>query len=180
MTVRRRRTRQAGFSMLEVQVAVVLLTVISLASWSTISSTLSLMGSRATTAGQKTARKWTVASGWTQAELEYAKQLGYGGGCGSPPCTIWLQMFGGSVQVSTDNCATWATGVAPFSEGPPLPVPQFPQGRVVISTDPNSPTDPYSNSPYLQDIEVDIFNQVQSNCASPSPYTSAYTAVGIR
>lgn len=177
---RRGRAGEAGFSMLEIQVAVVLLTVISLASWSTISSTLALMGSRGSATGQKTAREWTVASGWTQAELEYTKQLGYGGGCGSPPCTIWLQMSGGNVEVSTDNCGTWASGVAPFSEGPGLPVPQFPEGRVVISTDPYSPTDPYTGSTYLQDIEVDIFSQAQANCASPSPYTSAYTAVGIR
>ena len=173
------RTDERGFSMMEVQVAIVLLTLISLASWSTINSTLSLMGSRTTWSSQKTARQWTVASGWTQAELEYAKQLGYGGGCGSPPCTIWVQVSGGNVQVSTNGCGTWATGVAPFSYGPALPQ-NFPQGRIVITTDPNTPTDPYTGANYLQDIEVDIFSQTQSNCASPSPYMSAYTSVGIR
>jgi len=169
-----------GFSMMEVQVAIVLLTVISLASWSTINSTLSLMGTKPSWNSQKTARLWTIAGGWVQAELEYAKQLGYGGGCGSPPCTIWLQMSGGSVQVSTDNCATWAAGAAPFSEGPSLPIPDFPEGRVVITTDPNTPTDPYTGAKYLQDIEVDIFNRTQSNCASPTAYLSAFTSAGIR
>jgi hypothetical protein len=165
--------------MMEVLVAIVLLTVISLASWSTINSTLSLMGSKKTWSSQKTVRLWTVASGWVQAELEYAKQLGYGGGCASAPCTIWVQMSGGSIQVSTNGCATWATGVAPFSYGLALPT-NFPQGRIVITTDPNTPTDPYSGANYLQAIEVDIFSQVQGNCASPSPYMSAYTSVGIR
>jgi len=166
--------------MMEVQVAIVLLTVISLASWSTINSTLALMGSTPSWSSQKTARVWTVASGWVQAELEYAKQLGYGGGCASPPCTIWVQMSGGNIQVSTNSCGTWATGVVPFSEGPPLPAPEFPQGRIVITTDPNTPTDPYSAASYLQGIEVDIFKQVQANCSSPSPYMSAYTSVGVR
>jgi len=166
--------------MMEVQVAIVLLTVISLASWSTINSTLALMGSTPSWSSQKTARVWTMAGGWVQAELEYAKQLGYGGGCASPPCTIWVQMSGGNLQVSTNNCATWAAGVAPFSEGPALPATEFPQGRIVITTDPNTPTDPYTGATYLQDIEVDIFNKAQANCASPSPYVAAYTAVGIR
>lgn len=165
--------------MLEVQIAIILLTVISLASWSTISSTLALMGSKPTWSSQKTARLWTVASGWTQSQLEYTKQLGYAGGCSTPPCTIWVQMSGGNIQVSTDNCASWATGVAPFSEGPALPLADFPQGRIVITADPNTPTDPYSGATYLQDIEVDIFNRVQT-CSSPSPYLSAYTSVGIR
>ncbi len=180
MRSQRSRRDERGFSMMEVIVAMVLLTVISLASWSTINSTLALMGSRASWNGQKTARLWTMASGWVQAELEYAKQLGYGGGCASAPCTIWIQMSGGSIQVSTNGCATWATGVAPFSYGPALPTPNFPQGRIVITTDPNAPKDPYSGANYLQDIEVDIFSKVQSSCASPSPYTSAYTSVGIR
>ena len=174
------RRGEGGFSMMEVQVAIVLLTVISLASWSTINSTLSLMGTRPSWSSQKTARMWTMASAWVQAELEYAKQLGYGGGCATPPCTIWVQMSGSNVQVSTDNCATWATGVVPFSEGPALPVADFPQGRIVITADPNTPTDPYSGATYLQDIEVDIFSQTQSSCASPTVYMSAYTAVGIR
>lgn len=179
--VRSRRSRRGerGFSMMEVQVAIVLLTVISLASWSTINSTLALMGSKTTWSTQKTARQWTVASGWVQAELEYAKQLGYGGGCASAPCTIWVQMSGGSVQVSTNSCSAWATGVAPFSYGPALPT-NFPEGRIVITTDPNTPKDPYSGLNYLQDIEVDIFSQTQSSCSSPSPYMSAYTSVGIR
>jgi hypothetical protein len=69
--------------------------------------------------------------------------------------------------------------VAPFSYGPALPQ-NFPQGRIVITTDPNTPTDPYTGGNYLQDIEVDVFSQTQSNCASPSPYMSAYTSVGIR
>jgi prepilin-type N-terminal cleavage/methylation domain-containing protein len=180
--VRSRRSQKGerGFSMMEVLVAIVLLTVVSLASWSTINSTLSLMGSKTTWSTQKTARQWTVASGWVQAELEYAKQLGYGGGCATAPCTIWVQMSGGSVQVSTNNCAAWATSVAPFSYGPALPTPNFPEGRIVITTDPNTPTDPYSGAGYLQVIEVDIFSQTQSNCSSPSPYMSAYTSVGIR
>lgn len=177
---RKLRRGEGGFSMMEVQVAIVLLTVISLASWSTINRTLSLMGTQPSWSSQKTARMWTIASAWAQAELEYAKQLGYGGGCATPPCTIWVQMSGGNVQVSTDNCATWATGVAPFSEGPALPVPDFPQGRIVITADPNTPTDPYSGATYLQDIEVDIFSQTQSSCASPTVYMSAYTAAGIR
>ena len=46
--------------------------------------------------------------------------------------------------------------------------------------DPNTPTDPYSGTSYLQDIEVDIFSQTQANCASPSPYLSAFTSAGIR
>jgi len=171
---------ERGFSLMEVMVALVLLTVISLASWSTINKTLAVMGSRASWNSQKTARLWTIASGWVQAELEYAKQLGYSGGCAAAPCTIWVQMSGGNIQVSTNGCATWATGVAPFSYGPALPTPNFPQGRIVITTDPTTPKDPYSGSNYLQDIEVDIFSQVQSSCASPSPYMSAYTAVGIR
>lgn len=166
--------------MMEVQVAIVLLTVISLASWSTINTTLALMGSTPSWNSQKTARVWTMASGWVQAELEYAKQLGYGGGCASPPCTIWVQMSNGSIQVSTNNCGTWASGVVPFSEGPALPATEFPQGRIVITTDPNTPTDPYTGATYLQDIEVDIFNKAQANCASPSPYVTAYTSVGIR
>jgi hypothetical protein len=176
---RRSRKGERGFSMMEVQVAVVLLTVISLASWSAINSTLSLMGNTKRWSNQKTVRQWTVASAWVQAELEYAKQLGYGGGCASAPCTIWVQMSNGNLQVSTNGCALWANGVAPFSYGPPLPS-NFPQGRIVITTDPNTPTDPYSGSSYLQDIEVDIFSQTQANCASPSPYMSAYTSVGIR
>ncbi|HYM92353.1 MAG TPA: hypothetical protein VEW91_12050 [bacterium] len=180
MRSRPRGRADGGFSMMEVQVAIVLLTVISLASWSTINSTLALMGSTPSWSSQKTARVWTVASGWEQAELEYAKQLGYGGGCASPPCTIWVQMSGGNIQVSTDGCGTWATGAVPFSEGPPLPAAEFSQGRIVITTDPNTPTDPYSGATYLQDIEVDIFNKVQANCASPSPYMSAYTSAGIR
>ena len=166
--------------MMEVQVAMVLLTVISLASWSTINSTLSLMGTKPSWNSQKTARMWTIAGGWAEAELEYAKQLGYGGGCGSPPCAIWVKMSGGTIQVSTDNCATWATGVVPFSEGPVLPVRDFPEGRIVITADPQTPTDPYSGATYLQDIEVDIFSTIQSNCASPASYLSVYTSVGIR
>lgn len=176
----RSRRNERGFSMMEVQVAVVLLTLISLASWSTINSTLSLMGSKKTWSSQKTARQWTVASGWTQAELEYAKQLGYGGACGVPPCTIWVRMSGGSVQVSVDVCVSWAASVAPFAFGPVLPQ-NFSQGRIVVTTDPNSPTDPYTGASYLQDIEVDIFSQAPSNCVTPSaPYMSAYTSVGIR
>jgi prepilin-type N-terminal cleavage/methylation domain-containing protein len=172
--------REGGFSMLEILVAIVLLTVISLASWSTINSTLALMGSTPSWKSQKTARLWTIAGGWVQAELEYAKQLGYGGACGGPPCTIWVQMSGSNIQVSADNCATWASSVAPFSGGPALPTPDFPEGRIIITTDPNAPTDPYSGSSYLQDIEVDVFSRIQSNCTSPTPYSSAYTAVGIR
>ena len=176
---RRRRQGEFGFSLMEVQVAIVLLTVISLASWSTITSTLALMGNRQTWSSQKTVREWTMASGWVQAELEYVKQLGYGGGCSSAPCTIWVQMSGGNVQVSTNACATWASSVAPFSYGPALPS-GFPEGRIVITTDANTPTDPYTGASYLQDIEVDVFNTAQSNCNSPSPYLSAYTSAGIR
>ncbi len=176
---RARRDTEGGFSMMEVQVAVVLLTIISLASWSTINKTLALMGSTPSWSSQKTARQWTIASSWVQAELEYAKQLGYAGACSAPPCTIWVQMSGGNIQVSTDNCATWGN-VVPFSEGPTLPVADFPQGRIVVTTDPNTPTDPFSGANYLQDIEVDVFNQTQSTCSSPAPYMSAYTSVGIR
>ncbi len=177
---RARRGTEGGFSMMEVQIAVLLLTVISLASWSTINSTLALMGSKTSWNGQKTARQWTIASGWVQAELEYTKQLGYGGGCAATPCTIWVQMSGGNIQVSTNSCSTWATGVAPFSYGPALPTPNFPEGRIVITTDPNTPTDPYSGASYLQDVEVDVFSRTQSSCSSPAPYMSAYTSVGIR
>lgn len=174
-----KRRGDGGFSMLEVQVAIVLLTVISLASWSTINSTLALMGSRTTWSSQKTARLWTIASGWAQSELEYAKQLGFGVGCGTPPCTVWVRtLTAGVVEVSTDNCATWSSTNAPFSEGPVLPG-TFPWGRVVITTDPNSPTDPNTGASYLQVIEVDVF-QTTPNCATPTPYLTAYTSVGIR
>jgi len=180
MRSRPSRRAEGGFSMMEVQVAIVLLTVISLASWSTINSTLALMGSRPSWNSQKTARLWTIAGGWVQAELEFVKQLGYGGGCSKASCTVWVKMSGGSIQVSTDSCGSWATGAVPFSEGPALPPADFPEGRIVITTDPNTPTDPYSGAGYLQDIEVDIFNQIQASCSSPTPYTTAYTSVGIR
>jgi len=49
----------------------------------------------------------------------------------------------------------------------------------VITTDPNTPTDPYSGASYLQLVEVDIF-QTQPACGSPTPYLTAYTSVGIR
>jgi len=83
--MRRDRARErthGGFSMIEVQVAILILTVISLASWGTITSTLALMGSKPQWSSQKTARLWTIASSWTQSELEYAKQLGFGVACG--------------------------------------------------------------------------------------------------
>ncbi len=174
-----RRRADGGFSMLEVQVAILILTMISLASWGTINKTLALMGSKPQWSSQKTARLWTIASSWTQSELEYAKQLGYGVACASPPCTTWVRtLTPGTVEVSTDSCATWSSSNPPFSEGPVLPW-TFPWGRVVITTDPNTPTDPYTGASYLQVIEVDIF-QTQPDCGTPSPYLTAYTSVGIR
>jgi len=165
--------------MLEVQVAILILTVISLASWGTISHTLALMGSKPQWSSQKTARLWTIASSWTQSELEFAKQLGFGVACASPPCTTWVRTLApGTVEVSTDNCATWSSSNPPFSEGPVLPG-DFPWGRVVITTDPNTPTDPYTGASYLQVVEVDIF-PAQPACGSPTPYLTAYTSVGIR
>ncbi|HTD48256.1 MAG TPA: hypothetical protein VK881_13405 [bacterium] len=180
--MRRGRARgrtDGGFSMLEVQVAILILTVISLASWGTISHTLALMGSKPQWSSQKTARLWTIASSWTQSELEFAKQLGFGVACASPPCTTWVRTLApGTVEVSTDNCATWSSSNPPFSEGPVLPG-DFPWGRVVITTDPNTPTDPYTGASYLQVVEVDIF-PAQPACGSPTPYLTAYTSVGIR
>ncbi len=165
--------------MLEVQVAVVLLTVLSLASWATINSTLSLMGSKPSWTSQKAARLWTEASTWVQSELEYTKGLGYGGGCSSTPCTIWVRtLTQPTVEVSTDGCVTWSSTAAPFSQGPALPG-DFPWGRVVIATDPNSPTDSYTGASTLQLIEVDVF-RTQPTCASPSPYATSYTSAGLR
>src|SRR5205807_2635097 len=100
---------------------ILILTVISLASWGTINKTLAMMGSKPQWSSQKTARLWTIASSWTQAELEYAKQLGFGVACGTPPCTIWVRTPApGTVEVSTDGCATWSSSNPPFSEGPAL------------------------------------------------------------
>jgi Tfp pilus assembly protein PilV len=181
-TMRRDRAggrHEGGFSMIEVQMAILILTVISLASWGTINSTLALMGSKPQWSSQKTARLWTIASSRTQSELENAKQLGFGVACANPPCTTWVRtLTPGTVEVSTDNCATWSSSNPPFSEGPVLSG-DFPWGRIVITTDPNTPTDPTTGASYLQVIEVDIF-QTQPACGSPTPYLTAYTSVGIR
>jgi len=171
---------QRGFSVMELQVAILLLAIVSLATWATISSTLALMGRGASGSPLKTARLWTVASGWVESELEYAKQLGFGGACASPPCTFWIRTVcaGCGVEVSVNGCGAWATGVVPFSEGPPLP-PDFQYGRVVVTTDPNTPTDPITSASYLQLIEVDIYRG-QPDCNAPSSYLLAYTSAGIR
>jgi hypothetical protein len=167
-----------GFSTLEVLVALTLIAIVSLVSWastSTITSfstvALGLIGTHAPTAQEKSARLHTISTEWIQAELEYARQLGYEGMCSSANCTVYVP--------STD-CTGGQAQAAPFSEGPPQPA-EFPYGRIVVSWDPNTPVDSGTTpaTQYLQLIEVDIY-RTQADCQNQTPYLTSYTSVGIR
>jgi hypothetical protein len=167
-----------GFSTLEVIIALTLIAIVSLVSWASTSRIISfstvalgLIGTHAPTAQAKPARLYTIATEWVQAELEYARQLGYEGMCISASCTVYVP--------STD-CTAAQTQGAPFSEGPSQPA-EFPFGRIVVSWDPNTPTDA-STTPvtsYLQLVEVDVY-RTQADCQSQTPYLTGYTSVGIR
>ncbi len=167
-----------GFSTLEVVIALTLIAIVSLVSWASTSRitsfsivALGLIGGHAPTAQAKPARAYTIATEWVQAELEYARQLGYEGMCASASCTVYVP--------STD-CTGAQTQAAPFSEGPSQPA-EFPFGRIVVSWDPNTPTDssttPSTN--YLQLVEVDVY-RTQAECQNQTPYLTGYTSVGIR
>jgi hypothetical protein len=167
-----------GFSTLEVLVALTLIAIVSLVSWASTSRitsfstvALGLIGAHAPPAQAKPARLHTIATEWIQAQLEFARQLGYEGMCNSASCTVY---------VPSKDCTGAQTQAAPFSEGPPQPA-EFPYGRIVVSWDPNTPTDssttPSTN--YLQLVEVDVY-RTQADCQNQTPYLTGYTSVGIR
>jgi hypothetical protein len=87
---------------------------------------------------------------FTDAELEYARQLGWEGLCvpaaGQTACTDYVP--------STDCTGAAAQG-APLSEGPAQP-PELPYGRIVVSWDPHTPSDS-TGTQYLQLVEVDVY-----------------------
>jgi len=167
-----------GFSTIEVIVALTLIAIVSLVSLAYTANVtsfsavaLGLIGEHSTTPQQQTARLRTIASEWIQAELEYARQLGYEGLCASSSCTLYVP--------STD-CTGGTAQVAPLSEGPAQPT-EFPYGRVVVSWDPNTPVDssttPSTN--YLQLVEVDLY-RTSADCQNQTPFVTGYTSVGIR
>jgi hypothetical protein len=167
-----------GFSTLEVIVALTLIAIVSLVSWASTSRitsfstvALGLIGAHAPTAQAKPARLHTIATEWIQAQLEFARQLGYEGMCNSASCTVYVP--------STD-CTGAQPQAAPFSEGPAQPT-EFPYGRLVVTWDPNTPVDssttPSTN--YLQLVKVDVY-RTQADCQSQTPFLTGYTSVGIR
>lgn len=167
-----------GFSTLEVIVALTLIAIVSLVSWASTSRitsfstvALGLIGAHAPTAQAKPARLHTIATEWIQAQLEFARQLGYEGMCNSASCTVYVP--------STD-CTGAQPQAAPFSEGPAQPA-EFPYGRLVVTWDPNTPVDssttPSTN--YLQLVKVDVY-RTQADCQSQTPFLTGYTSVGIR
>jgi hypothetical protein len=168
-----------GFSTIEAVVALTLIAIVSLVSWAYSANVtsfsavaLGLIGEHSTTPQQQqTARSRTIASEWIQAELEYARQLGYEGLCTSSNCTLYVPFT---------DCTGAAAQGAPLSQGPVQPA-EFPYGRVVVSWDPNTPVDssttPATN--YLQLVDVDLY-RTQADCQNQTPFVTGYTSVGIR
>lgn len=172
------QTRPRGFSTIEVVVALTLIAIVSLASWAYTTQVrafslvaLGLIGERAPTPRTPPARLRTIASEWMQAELEYARQLGYEGLCASASCTLYVPFT---------DCSGTASQGAPLSEGPAQPT-EFPYGRIVVTWDANTPVDT-STTPatdYLQLVEVDLYDS-QAGCKNQTPFQTGYTTVAIR
>jgi hypothetical protein len=171
-------TSVRGFSTIEAVVALTLIAIVSLVSWAYTANVtsfsvvaLGLIGEHSTAPQQQTARLRTIASEWIQAELEYARQLGYEGLCASSSCTLYVPFT---------DCTGAAAQGAPLSQGPGQPT-EFPYGQVVVSWDPNTPVDasttPSTN--YLQLVEVDLY-RTQADCQNQTPFVTGYTSVGIR
>jgi hypothetical protein len=171
--------RPRGFSTIEALVALTLIAVVSLVSWaytarvtnfSTVA--LGLLGEHSPTPQGQTARLRTIASEWVQAQLEYARQLGWEGLCvpaqGQTSCTDYVP--------STDCTGATAQG-APLSAGPAQPA-EFPYGRIVVSWDPHTPSDS-AGTQYLQLVEVDVY-RTQADCQGQTPFLTGYTSVSIR
>jgi prepilin-type N-terminal cleavage/methylation domain-containing protein len=174
-----RAARPRGFSTIEVLVALTLIAVVSLVSWayttrvtnfSTVA--LGLIGEHSPSPDGQTARLRTIAGEWVQAELEYARQLGWEGLCvpaaGQTACTDYVPFT---------DCTGAAAQGAPLSEGPAQP-PELPYGRIVVSWDPHTPSDS-TETQYLQLVEVDVY-RTQADCQSQTPFLTGYTSVSIR
>lgn len=190
-----RRSDQGGFTSMEVIVAFVIIVATLLGSVMASSqllgaavsgvslgpdvetTTLGLIGKQSP-GGQKTARLQTIASEWTQAQIEYARQLGYQGECDQAGCTWYLP---GPASDCNGTAATGnATIIAAIGNGPALPA-DFANARIAVSWDANTPADnstiPATN--YLQLVEVDLY-RTQTDCTNLAAYQTSYTSVSIR
>ncbi|HLW58327.1 MAG TPA: hypothetical protein VKV57_00210 [bacterium] len=167
-----------GFSTLEVLVALSLMAVVSLVSLAYTSSVrtfstvaLGLIGEHSPAGQQMAARLRTVGSEWIQAQMEYARQLGYEGLCASSNCTFYTPFT---------DCSGATPQSPPLSEGPAQP-PELPYARIVVTWDPNTPVDSSTNpaTNYLQLIEVDLYRS-QADCQAQTSFMTGYTSVSIR
>ncbi len=183
----RARGGERGLSTIEVLTALVIVGVVTLfsamASARIVDISAGVLGLIGKYAGaQKPARLHTIGSMWIQAQLEYARQLGFQGECDQSSCTWYLA--GPSTGLSPGPYADCSGTPASYpnasilravASSPPLP-PDFPYGRLVVSWDPNTPHDA-SNANYLQLLEVDVY-RTASDCLAQSAFLTGYTGVG--
>ncbi len=188
-------THEGGFSTLEVIVALVLIMAAMLgsitASSALLSSTASAFGvsqdvatttlgliGKQSPSGQKTARLESIASEWIQAQIEYARQLGWEGECDQANCTWYLPGPATSCGGSTVSPATSISTA--IGNGPALPS-DFTAAKIAVSWDANTPSDS-STSPatkYLQLVEVDLYHTL-ADCNAGNAYQQSYTSVSTR
>lgn len=182
-----RRRGEQGLSTVEVLTALVIVAVVTL--FSAMASArivdisagvLGLIGKYGS--AQKPARLHTIGSMWIQAQLEYARQLGFQGECDQSSCTWYLAgpstgLSPGPYADCNGTAAAYpnASILGAVAASPSLPA-DFPYGRLVITWDPNSPHDA-SNANYLQLLEVDVY-RTQVDCANQVPFLTGYTGVG--
>lgn len=158
------RSPKAGFTTLEVIVAVLLVALVVVFTGRVIVTSIALIG-RGTVSDQQGARARSQASAWIQAVTEYTRKVGFETlqtECPSVPCQI--------------TPVPSSTGV--YAQAPPLPQ-GFQCGRVRLS-----PWDG-SNRPEvapesLRLVTVEIYEQACNAIGGTAPSLAAHTAIARR
>jgi Tfp pilus assembly protein PilW len=156
------RTRNhAGFSSVEVLIALALFLVAVVATGQMIVATLALVG-RGTSDAQQAARARSEGVIWIQAVTEYARKVGFNSlaaSCPNLPCTF-------SIPADT------ATATPPFDRGPSLPG-GLQCGRVTLAD--------WNASVSATDLRLATVEVYRGTCPpSGLPFMSANDAIGAR
>ncbi|MBM3471260.1 MAG: hypothetical protein FJX73_10795 [Armatimonadetes bacterium] len=173
------RSCTRGFSFLEVMIAALLVSGALVASLRLTVAVLGVVGKNpagaAASSEQKPARLRSVAASWTQAELEFIRQIGFDNAC--------APSAGSCVIEFPRNCVGEdSPAPSPYDVGP-LPPPDFRVVRICVTWDPKTPVMPNPDNSseelsLLRLVRVDVFRD-EADCPA-RPVVTAYTSLSRR
>jgi prepilin-type N-terminal cleavage/methylation domain-containing protein len=155
--------RDRGFTIVEIIVAMVLVSIVLMASVQLTIAMLRIVG-RTGSPEERPARLRSVATAWAQAELEFIQQIGFYTACPSalPSCSFW----------SPRDCTGYpAVFPDPYAGDGPKPPEAFYAVHIVVDYDPTGPPDD------LRLVKVELYRS-PPECKSGTPFLEASTSLG--